>query len=369
MPNKHPPLSSSPTTATTTQRAQVQPQKQTTLFVGSISGGITDATLLNNVEVPALEDGCANKKLLIKADEKPCALDAYASTRPLDPGAAQTSKAAIDTLVADINRVTADELAEGKRDFPVPRARDEVGAGEDARAAGADPDTRGSAKRAEDEGVGATEEVEPKREREREEQQPPREQGMGKGAQGYNKPVVFVREREGGREPKRQTQTDEELEAERKEGRRRNEECKRREEPRERTRILILERAIARQRQAAESDARSGVQLEAWDDDESDELFYIDCARWRAVRARHLATEQSVVFEQEEAANLARESEDFLARQMGEMQALAEEQLCAGLLLPCPHLTEQRKAASLIEPLRSRAWETLLAVVAGVIKR
>jgi hypothetical protein len=48
------------------QRAQVQPQKQTTLFVGSILGGITDTTLLNNVEVPALEDGCANKKLLVR---------------------------------------------------------------------------------------------------------------------------------------------------------------------------------------------------------------------------------------------------------------------------------------------------------------
>jgi hypothetical protein len=90
------------------QQAQVQPQKQTTLFVGSISGGITDATLnalltacgpiksfkrlitpankpqgfgfaefeepdgalralalLNNVELPALEDGCANKNLLV----------------------------------------------------------------------------------------------------------------------------------------------------------------------------------------------------------------------------------------------------------------------------------------------------------------
>jgi RNA-binding protein 25 len=86
-----------------------QSQKQTTLFVGSISGGITDAfldqllnacgpiksfkrlitpankpqgfgfaefvepdgalraiALLNGVELPALEDGCANKKLLVR---------------------------------------------------------------------------------------------------------------------------------------------------------------------------------------------------------------------------------------------------------------------------------------------------------------
>ncbi|KAJ7804678.1 hypothetical protein B0H14DRAFT_3091758 [Mycena olivaceomarginata] len=399
------------------QQAQVQPQKQTTLFVGSISGGITDATLnhlltacgpiksfkrlitpankpqgfgfaefeepdgalralalLNNVELPALEDGCANKKLLIKADEKTRAfLDAYASTRPLDPGAAQTSKAAIDALVADINRVAADTSSQKEKYVVPPHLHDlqeadlpETQRGlviseiaqfreraakrerEKMRELQAQIPTPGGApsgpKMRE---WGRPKEVEPKREREREEQQPPREQGMGKGAQGYNKPVDFVREREGGREPKRQTQTDEELEAERKEGRRRDEEVsfrdrERRYEPRERTRILTLERAIARQRQAAESEGRERVdlraRLEAWDDDESDELFYIDRARWRAARARHLAAEESAdaasaAFEQEEAANLARESEDFLARQMGEMQALAEEQRRAGLLL------------------------------------
>jgi hypothetical protein len=47
-------------------------------------------------------------------------LDTYASTRPLDPGAAQTSKAAINTLIADINRVTTDELTEGKVRRPAP---------------------------------------------------------------------------------------------------------------------------------------------------------------------------------------------------------------------------------------------------------
>ncbi|KAJ7356517.1 hypothetical protein DFH08DRAFT_953861 [Mycena albidolilacea] len=399
------------------QQAQVQPQKQTTLFVGSISGGITDATLnhlltacgpiksfkrlitpankpqgfgfaefeepdgalralalLNNVELPALEDGCANKKLLIKADEKTRAfLDAYASTRPLDPGAAQTSKAAIDALVADINRVAADTSSQKEKYVVPPHLHDlqEADLPETQRGLVISEiaQFRERAAKREREKMrelqaqipapggtpsgpkmrewGRPKEVEQKREREREDQQPPREQGMGKGAQGYNKPVDFVREREGGREPKRQTQTDEELEAERKEGRRRDEEVsfrdrERRYEPRERTRILTLERAIARQRQAAESEARERVdlraRLEAWDDDESDELFYIDRARWRAVRARHLAAEQSAdaasaAFEQEEAANLARESEDFLARQMGEMQALAEEQRRAGLLL------------------------------------
>jgi hypothetical protein len=44
---------------------------------------------------------------IIKADEKTHTLDTYASMQSLDPGAAQTSKAAINILVMDINRVTA----------------------------------------------------------------------------------------------------------------------------------------------------------------------------------------------------------------------------------------------------------------------
>lgn len=38
--------------------------------------------LLNGVELPALEEGCANKKLLVKADEKTKRfMDAYNSQR------------------------------------------------------------------------------------------------------------------------------------------------------------------------------------------------------------------------------------------------------------------------------------------------
>lgn len=60
--------------------------------------------------------------------------------------------------------------------------------------------------------------------------------------------------------------------------------------------------------------------------------------RWRHLRQRRLeaeedADEKSRRFEEQEAENLRRESEDFLARQMDEMQALAEEQRKAGLLL------------------------------------
>ncbi|KAJ7761189.1 hypothetical protein DFH07DRAFT_918376 [Mycena maculata] len=395
------------------QQAQIQPQKQTTLFVGSISGGITDATLnalltacgpiksfkrlitpankpqgfgfaefeepdgalralalLNNIELPALEDGCANKKLLIKADEKTRAfLDAYASTRPLDPTSAQAAKASIDTVVGDVTRLAAASTSEKEKYVVPPHLHDlqEADLPETQRglviseiaqfrerAAKREREKMRELQQQQQPGGGAPsgpkmrewgrpkEEQQPRQEHPQ--QQQPRDQGFGKGAQGYNKPVDFVRERETRKAP---TQTDEELEADRKEGRRRDEEVsfrdrERRYEPRERARILALERAIARQRATAEAEARDRIdmraRLEAWDDDESDELFYVDRGRWRAVRARHLAAERSAdassaAFEEEEAANLARESEDFLARQMGEMQALAEEQRRAGLLL------------------------------------
>jgi RNA-binding protein 25 len=56
------------------------------------------------------------------------------------------------------------------------------------------------------------------------------------------------------------------------------------------------------------------------------------------MRARRLAAEEasdaeSRIFEEREAENLRRESELFLARQMEEMQSLADEQRKAGLLL------------------------------------
>ncbi|KAJ7449520.1 hypothetical protein FB451DRAFT_1530650 [Mycena latifolia] len=410
------------------QQAQMQPQKQTTLFVGSISGGITDPTLnalltacgpiksFKRLITPAnkpqgfgfAEFRRARRRLArarpaeqlsssphsrmaaptsaswsvhrllrlypltsfffpqIKADEKTRAfLDAYASTRPLDPAAAQASKAAIDTVVADVTRIAAASTSEKEKYVVPPHLHDlqEADLPETQRGLviseiaqfreRAAKREREKMRELQQQQAPATPSGPKMREwgrpKEKEEpapqqqQAPPREQGMGRGAQGYNKPVDFVREQ---REPKRvqQTQTDEELEAERKEGRRRDEEvsAERRYEPRERARILALERAIARQRSTTEAEARERVdmraRLDAWDDDESDETFYVDRARWRATRARHLTAERSAdaasaAFEAEEAANLARESEDFLARQMGEMQALAEEQRRAGLLL------------------------------------
>jgi len=54
----------------------------------------------------------------------------------------------------------------------------------------------------------------------------------------------------------------------------------RRYEPREKARIAALERAIARERNQREAELREReemkAKLHAWDDDESDELFYSD---------------------------------------------------------------------------------------------
>ncbi|KAF7309542.1 hypothetical protein MIND_00325100 [Mycena indigotica] len=413
------------------QQAQNQPQKQTTLFVGSISGGITDTTLnalltacgpiksfkrlitpankpqgfgfaefeepdgalralalLNGVELPALEDGCANKKLLVasillfaltllksspdksRRKNSRAFLDAYASTRPLDPAAAQSSKSSIDAVVADITRQAAAggekekyvipphlhdlqeaDLPETQRGLvisEIAQFRERAAKREREKLRELQQQTLSSitpsGPKMREWGRQKDEALPQQQQQQQKSSAPSRDQGMGTGAQSYSKPVEFVRQQE---TTKRATPTDEELEAERKEGRRRDEEAsfrdrERRYEPRERARINALERAIARQRNVAEAEARDriemGSRLDNWDDDDSDDFFYTDRARWRSMRARHLTAEQSadaasLAFEQEEAANLARESEDFLARQMGEMQALMEEQRRAGMLL------------------------------------
>ncbi|KAJ7846226.1 hypothetical protein B0H14DRAFT_3454552 [Mycena olivaceomarginata] len=247
-------------------------------------------------------------------------LDAYASTRPLDPSAAQTSRAAINTLVVDINRVTANASSQKEKYVVQPHLHDLQEANlhktqhrlviseiaqfpehvmkqereKMCELQAQIPTLWGAPSRPKMRGEGGAVAAQGA--------------GMGKGVQGYNKPVDFVREQEGKQEPKRQTQTDEELEVELKEECRHDEE-----ELREQTRILTLECVIAWQQQAAESEMHERVDLHA--------------AQGSSVDAT------STVFEQEEAVNLARESEDFLARQMDEMQVLAEEQGHAGLLL------------------------------------
>ncbi|KAF8877144.1 hypothetical protein CPB84DRAFT_1795235 [Gymnopilus junonius] len=398
-----------------------QAQKLATLFVGSISGGITDSflnqllsacgpiksfkrlitpankpqgfgfaefeepsgalralALLNGVELPALEDGCANKKLLVKADEKTrMFLDSYVATQmatDTEEAKKQEAKAKIDQLVADINRVSQDAANNGlidKEKYIIPPHLHDL---QEADL----PETQRGLVISE---IAQFREKAAKKEREKMRdvrqsipsltgapsgpkvrewgkpqgsQDSPRTEGFGKGAQGYNKPVGFVKadDAKAGRDPlsndsEKTSKTDEELEAERKEQRRLEEELsykdrERRYEPRERTRIQALERAIARENAQKESEMRDRVEIKArldvWDDDESDELFYVDRVRWRHIRQRRLEAEQAADeksrrFEEQEAENLRRESEDFLARQMDEMQALAEEQRKAGLLL------------------------------------
>uniref|UniRef100_A0A8H7XQK5 PWI domain-containing protein n=1 Tax=Psilocybe cubensis TaxID=181762 RepID=A0A8H7XQK5_PSICU len=382
-------------------------QKQTTLFVGSISGGITDAflnqlltacgpiksfkrlitpankpqgfgfaefedpagalraiALLNNVELPALEDGCANKKLLAEEALK------------------KEAKAKIDEYVADINRISQDAANNGlidKEKYIIPPHL------HDLQEADLPETQRGlviseiaqfrerAAKREREKMRDVRESIpnmaalagapsgpkvrewgKPQGQGQGQDAAAPKQQGFGKGAQGYSKPVGFVKAEDGkagkdhlSYDDERPKKTDEELEADRKEQRRQEEELsykdrERRYEPRERARISALERAIARERAQAEAERRNRIEmrasLDAWDDDESDEMFYNDRVRWRHTRQRRLeaeeaADEKSRRFEEQEAENLRRESEDFLARQMDEMQALAEEQRKAGLLL------------------------------------
>lgn len=109
--------------------------------------------------------------------------------------------------------------------------------------------------------------------------------------------------------------------------------------------------------------------LHVWDDDESDESFYTDRERWRSQRARRLAKEEaedikSRKYEEEEAEHLRRESEAFLARQMEDMQALADEQRKAGMLLDdgAPvRLNMSLQAAAAAEPSAKAAAAAMFA--------
>ncbi|KLO06972.1 hypothetical protein SCHPADRAFT_909891 [Schizopora paradoxa] len=397
-------------------------QKTTTLFVGSISAGITDTflnqlleacgqvrsfkrlitpagkpqgfgfaefetpdgalraiALLNGVELTPLEDGAPMKKLLIKADEKAkLALDAYQSQRmhtDADDSQLARSKKQVEDLVRGLNQEREDAANAGNLDkerYVIPPHL------HDLQEADLPEAQRGlvvseialfrerAAKRERDKAkeVPAVS-VAPNAPKQREwgkpqpsaaapstsSQSPPRY--GNKGAQGYDKPVGFVKAQDGHGDrdapslSSRIQKTDEELEAEKKEARRRDEENsfrdrERRYEPRERSRIQKIERGIAREKALREAEERDKAEmkrrLHEWDDDESDEPFYVERARWRSTRARRLAAEEAAdnesrIYEEKEAENLRKESEAFLARQMDELQALAEEQRNAGMLL------------------------------------
>ncbi|KDQ62138.1 hypothetical protein JAAARDRAFT_450133 [Jaapia argillacea MUCL 33604] len=411
----------------------VSPQalKSVTLFIGSISGGITDAwmnqllnacgpvkmfkrlitpagkpqgfgfaefedpdsalramNLLNGVDLPALEDGCVNKKLLVKADEKTkIFLDAYAAQRittdedtaklnacrtsvlalvaslTSNNSSANASSSAADRYIIpphlhDLQEADLPETQRGLvmneiaqfRERAAKREREKM---RDVQAANAQmalmSGAGGQGQGGQGSGGGMSVPSGPKV---REWGKPQQGQGIGGGPQGYGRAPGFVKAGDGmgieeGRVVGGSGKTDEEMENERKEGRRRDEENsfhdrERRYEPRERTRIQAMERTIARERAVREAEERDRIEmrarLEVWDDDESDELFYTDRSRWRHLRTRRLLTEEasdleSRQYEERETENLRRESEVFLARQMEEMQALQEEQRKAGMLL------------------------------------
>ncbi|THH21417.1 hypothetical protein EW146_g166 [Bondarzewia mesenterica] len=355
-----------------------QAHKEVTLFIGSISGGITDAflnqllsacgpvksfkrlitpankpqgfgfaefedpdgalramALLNNVELPALEDGCMSKKLLVKADEKTkMFLDAYSTQRmqtDVDEVTMQKSKATVGQYLADINRTSQEASNNGLLDkeryvipphlhdlqeADLPETQRGLVISEIAqfreRAAKRERekmrDSKQSIPSALPSGPKVREWGKPQAGATPEPTQASRPGALGKDAQqGYSKPVGFVKAEQGQEGDERQlagktTKTDEELEAERKEARRRDEENsfrdrERRYEPRERTRIQNLERAITREQATKEAEGRDkvemGARLDVWDDDESDELFYTDRTRWRMQRTRRLAAEEA----------------------------------------------------------------------------
>ncbi|KAJ1305644.1 hypothetical protein OPQ81_000640 [Rhizoctonia solani] len=183
--------------------------------------------------------------------------------------------------------------------------------------------------------------------------QPQQEKEKGESHGLASKPVGFVaatREKEKeepAKAPNEPEKTDEEREKERLETRRRDEDNsfrdrERRYEPRERQRIAAIERTMQREKGLARAEEKDRQELKQrlaeWDDDASDEPFYVDRARWRQTRHRFLLSETqaddaSRALEERQAEHLRLESEAFLARQMDEMRALAEEQRKAGLLL------------------------------------
>ncbi|CAE6451362.1 unnamed protein product [Rhizoctonia solani] len=186
--------------------------------------------------------------------------------------------------------------------------------------------------------------------------QPQQEKERGESHGLASKPIGFVQATRDKEKEKQESvskvsgepeKSDEEREKERLEARRRDEDNsfrdrERRYEPRERQRIAAIDRALQRERGLARAEDKDRQELKQrlaeWDDDASDEPFYVDRARWRQTRHRFLLTETqaddaSRALEERQAEHLRLESEAFLARQMDEMRALAEEQRKAGLLL------------------------------------
>ncbi|KZT51546.1 hypothetical protein CALCODRAFT_442919 [Calocera cornea HHB12733] len=348
---------------------------------------------LNGLPLPNLEDPNGEaKKLLVKADDKTKAyLAAYEAQRMDTDGdeeALISARANISHLLTTIGQGSLPAaLAASKKDAPVPphlRDLQEADLPEEQRglvmseiamfrerAAKKENEKRKQAEEAAQSASAAAIAMSPIGPptgpgRGWGRGQPPPsgpQQGYGNGPQSYNRPVGFVRGGDNGWQHRRPSQSgtsdqdmqspttversDWELEQERLEARRIQEENvfrdrERRYENRERTRITQIERQIARENtlesQRERDRADMLVRLEVWDDDESDELFYTDRAAWRVKRAAFLARERAAdqrswELEQREAEHLRLESEKFLEKQMEDLASLMDEQRKAGLLL------------------------------------
>ncbi|KIN96504.1 hypothetical protein M404DRAFT_162883, partial [Pisolithus tinctorius Marx 270] len=261
--------------------------------------------LLNGVELPALEDDCASKKLLIKTDEKTkLFMDAY-SAQKMKTDVCRIPDKERYVISPHLHDLQEADLPEGQRGLviseiaqfrerPAKREREKV-----RQVRESIPHILSST---------ATTPSGPKmREWGKPQQQQAStspggksQQPQGKGSQAYSKPVGFVKAEDAGAATGSLStglKTDEELEKERREARRRDEE--------------LSFKDVSPQ---------------------------IDSARWRQTRSRRLVAEEAAdgesrAYEECEAENLRIESEKFLARQMEDMQALAEEQRKAGMLL------------------------------------
>ncbi|KZO94430.1 hypothetical protein CALVIDRAFT_600065 [Calocera viscosa TUFC12733] len=348
---------------------------------------------LNGVQLPNLEDPNGEaKKLLVKADDKTKAyLAAYEAQRmdsDRDEEALISARAAISHLLTTIGQAALpSSMTQNKKDAPVPPHLRDLQEGDlpeeqrglvmseiamfRERAAKKENEKRKQAEEAAQSASAAAIAMSPIGPptgpgRGWGRGQPPPsgpQQSFGNGPQSYNRPVGFVRGGDNGWQHRRPSQggasdhdlqspsavekTDWELEQERLEGRRIQEENafrdrERRYENRERTRITQIERQIARENalesQRERDAADMSVRLEMWDDDESDELFYTDRAAWRAKRATFLARERAADqrswdVEQREAEHLRLESEKFLEKQMEDLASMMDEQRKAGLLL------------------------------------
>ncbi|EJD51004.1 hypothetical protein AURDEDRAFT_121442 [Auricularia subglabra TFB-10046 SS5] len=411
------------------QMQQQQPagQKMTTVFVGSISGGITDAflnqllgacgpvrsfkrlitpagkpqgfgfaefedpdsvaraiDLLNGIELPATEEGCANKQLLVKADERTktflqfhqanrmktdCHLHDHLQS---DDARLEQARKDIGNIVKTLRDQTSDAQnggGDGERYVIPPHLHDlhEADLPENQRGLVISEIAQFRERAAKKERDKQREVLQqawsmakpapqpqtptqprggwgPQRSQTPQHSQTPPTRSASQSFDRPSSVAGFVREAE---TPKVPEKTDEELERERKDQRAREEhdsfrDRERRYEGRERRKMTDLEREVTRERQIRDAEERDRQEirerLHVWDDDESDELFYTDRARWRAQRARVLlsereADERSRDMEQRQAEELRKASEAFLAQQMEEMQALAEEQRKAGMLL------------------------------------